>query len=119
MCVCISVYLSAVPLTPTGFSITREYHRQLNSTVTLSWSPGQDAGVVIIVYFYSVSISPAPLSHPVSNVVSSLPWNVTLEHNVAYSVSITAENCAGESLALLRNNVKYSRYLEGFNLRVE
>lgn len=43
---------------------------------------------------------------------------MTLEHNVAYNVSITAVNCNGESLPLLRNDVKYSKYIwKGSNMQ--
>ena len=81
-----------------GFNVTRKYHNDVDTTVTLEWvSPGLDAGPASNVDNYSISIYPTPLSHPLMNLVSSPPWNVTLAHNISYTVNITAINIAGES----------------------
>ncbi len=82
----------APPPTPTGFNITREYHGEMETIVTLDWDTnGSEKN-------YTVSVSATSVSN-LSYVVDSSPLNITLAHNVSYSVSITAVNCAGESAA--------------------
>lgn len=68
----------------------------METSLTFIWD---DADLeAIIVENYTISISPDPPYNPSLTGVSS-PWNVTLEHNSLYTVSIKAENCAGESEA--------------------
>lgn len=84
----------SVTLAPTGLTITREYYANLDATVTLTWDPPQVSGPVD---YYRITVMPRPLSHPISNRISSPPWNVTLDYNVFYTVNVSAMNCAGES----------------------
>ena len=67
------------------------------TTITLDWDPPQGSGPEAIVDNYTVSISPDPPFQPTINHVILPPWNVTLTHNVEYTVYITAFNCFGES----------------------
>ena len=62
-----------------------------NSTVTLEWdlSPAVD--------FYWVTVEPSASNR---EMVYSSPWNVTLEYNVTYNISVSAVNCNGESQPL-------------------
>ncbi len=81
----------------------------MQSTVTFEWDPPLDSGFEAIVDYYRILITPSPPSlQPGSNLLLSPPWNVTLAHNLAYNVSIRAENCAGQSLALTVYNIRYS-----------
>ena len=81
----------------------------MQTTVTFEWDlppRGQEARVIN----YSISITPAPVSHPATSVVFSPPWNVTLAHNVPYSVNIIAINCAGASATtVLRETIEFSK----------
>lgn len=76
------------------------------TTVTLEWDPPQGTGQQAMVDLYRISLTP-PL--PGSIAAPSSPWNVTLERNVAYNISIVAENCAGQSTALTLQNIIYSK----------
>ena len=57
----------------------------------------ENSDLEAVVDYYTVFITPAPLSNPISNVLRSPPWNVTLAHNTPYNLSLTATNCAGDS----------------------
>ena len=60
--------------------------------------------------YYPITVTPRPLSHPVSNIVYSTPWNVTLNFNIEYTVTITAVNCAGESSPFVLTNIEFSEF---------
>lgn len=49
---------------------------------------------------YKISITPEPLSQDISNLIHSSPWNVSLEYNVQYLISIISLNCIGGSDSL-------------------
>ena len=69
----------------------------LNYNITLEWNPPEGSGLEVIVDSYNINVIPKPVSHPINNLVYSTSWNVTLQYNANYTVSINAENCAGES----------------------
>ena len=70
----------------------------METTVTFAWDPiPQGSGPEAIVDYYTIYISPSPMSVPGLIMRDSPPINVTLDHNMPYFVSITASNCAGES----------------------
>ena len=100
---------SLVPLTPTGFNITKQVEA-LNSstTITFEWDQPPGNGPEAIVDKYLVFITPRPLSHPEMNFVTA-PWNVTINYNLKYTATIKAINCAGESIPLLLPNIEYSK----------
>ncbi len=100
-----------VPLEPTGLNIVQEYYALLNTTIILDWDPPPGSGPEAIVNNYTVTITPAPVSHPASNVVITPPWNVTLNYNVMYTATITASNCAGNSAVLTLSTIEYSEYI--------
>ncbi len=58
---------------------------------------------------YTISINPKPISHPISSVVYSTSWNVTLDYNVIYDATIAAQNCAGESELVVLTNIEYGK----------
>ena len=60
--------------------------------------------------YYKIVITPRPLSHPVSNVVYSTPWNVTLDYNIEHTAIITAVNCAGESSPFTLTDIEFSEF---------
>ena len=94
---------------PSGFNFTREYHEINSTTLTFEWDPPLGSGPEAVVDNYTISISPAPLSHPSTNVVPSSPWNVTLAHNIPYTINITSVNCAGESDRFTFPDIEYSK----------
>lgn len=95
-----------MPLTPTGFRIIRKRQDTdlLGNAITFDWDPPQGSGPEAIVDYYTISISPTPLSHPDISRVYSSPWNVTLGYNINYAVEIVAENCAGASNSFILRN---------------
>ena len=103
--------MSPVPLPPTNFSISEEFHDNMMTTVTLDWAPPQGSGPEAIVDNYTISISPAPPSQPALSPVFSPPWNVTLSHNEVYSINLTAVNCAGESRAVTLPSIEFSKLI--------
>ena len=103
-----------MPKTPSGFDITRVNFTPVNNTITFEWDPPQGMGPEVIVDYYLIFISPAPLSHPILNNVSSSPWDVTVNYNTLYSVNITAFNCAGQSGTFVFNNFSHSMLADGF-----
>ena len=101
----------SVPFPPINFNVTDELHRVSNITVTFEWDPPQESGPAVIVDTYEVSIIPRPLSHPISNEIDGLSWNVTLEYNVEYTATITAENCAGVSLPFTLHAIEFCEHI--------
>ena len=99
-----------VPIMPSGFVIIRDSFTPENNTVIFEWDPPQGMGPELVVDNYRITISPAPLSHTMINLVESSPWNVTLDYNVVYTANITAINCAGETEAFSLLNIEYSEY---------
>lgn len=106
MCLCVHII---VPLIPTGFNYTGEDHGMMDTTLIFDWDPPQGLGPEAIVDDYVISISPSPLSHPGTDVVSSPPWNVTLDHNTLYTINITAMNCAGEGDTFIAAEIEYRK----------
>ena len=100
-----------VPLTPTGFSITRDYFTVMDITVMFEWDSPGGSGPEAIVEDYIITVDPMPVSHPISNVVLSSPWNVTLSYNVIYTATINAANCAGESNTFTLPGIGYGEKL--------
>ena len=98
------------PVVPSGFRYSREIHKFMNTTLTFEWDLPQGLGTENIVDYYVIYIFPEPLSHPIMNVVSDPPWNVTLQHNVKYSTNITAVNCAGQSETFTYSDIEYSKF---------
>ncbi len=74
------------------------------------WDPPPGSGPEAIVDNYTITITPAPVFHPISNVIVAPPWNVTLDYNVIYTATITAFNCAGSS-NILSSTIEYSKYV--------
>ena len=82
------------------------------TTLVFEWDPPQGSGPAAIIDYYVISILPRTLSPLNENVVQTLqtpPWNVTLSHNTAYSINISAVNCAGVSSAFIFKETEYSK----------
>lgn len=94
-----------MPNVPLNFNNTRQYPSQSNTTITLEWNVPQGLGSRRVVDYYVVTVSPALPSLPDNEFsVNSTSLNVTLLHNVNYTLSVTAINCAGASdMAILSN----------------
>ena len=102
--------LDVVPYTPTGLNFTEQYHRNMESTVTIEWNqPPRNLSPAAVVDEYIISFLPAPVSHPTMNVLSSPPFNVTLSHNTLYGINLTAVNCAGESETFVSSGMQISK----------
>ena len=101
-----------VPLTPAGFRIIGQSDTlHYNTTITFEWwEPPPGRGPETIVDYYQIVVTPRPLSHPVSNIVHSTPWSVTLEYNIEHTAVITAVNCAGESSSFILTNIEFSEF---------
>ncbi len=83
------------------------YFTSIGAVVMLEWNPPKSSGPEGVVENYIISILPMPVSHPISNIINSTSWNVTLDYNVMYSATITAQNCAGESEPVVLTNIQY------------
>ena len=102
------IMLPLVPSAPIAFSIIMEYHGSMETTVTLDWDPPQGTGPEAVVDNYTISISPMP---PYQQEVFIQKFNVTLAHNVFYTINLTAMNCAGESEPAILSNIGFSELL--------
>ena len=58
---------------------------------------------------YEITVTPEPLSGPVSNIISATSWNVTLNYNLIYTAVIAAENCAGVSSSVTLGNIEFCK----------
>ncbi len=83
------------------------YLSPVDAAVMFEWDPPKGSGPESVVENYTISILPMPVSHPISNVVNSTSWNVTLAYNMIYNATITALNCAGESEPVVLTNIQY------------
>ena len=101
-CFCLTI----VPLAPSGFSINMEVFTFSNLTLTFEWDGPQGSGPQAIVDYYTIAITPEPLSSLNITRVPNSPqaFNATLSYNVNYEVAITAGNCAGESNSFVFSN---------------
>ena len=97
-----------VPMIPTGFRAIEEYHDYMDTVITLDWDLPQGSGPEVIVDNYTISISSDSSYQLVSILVSSPPWNITLDHNTVYTINLTALNCAGESEPAVLSNIGFS-----------
>ena len=89
--------LSSEPLPPHGFRFSRLYHGADETTVTLQWQlPLLDEHPASVVDNYIINVL-SSATYPEKVVVDSPPFNITLLHNVQYTINLTAQNCAGES----------------------
>ncbi len=98
-----------MPLIPFGFNITNVEYTLTDIMVSFEWDEPQGRGLETIVDNYIISVFPRPL-YPLG--VNTLPnsqfsFNVTLNYNTVYRVSIAAVNCAGESEIFEFPNIKY------------
>ena len=92
---------------PTGFNITNvDYETFI--TVTFEWDPPNGFGTQTIVESYNFFITPKPVI-PISNKISSSPYNLLLAFNIQYTASISAVNCAGASEAATISNIFYGK----------
>ncbi len=98
-----------VPKTATDFSILSEIYDVTYVAVIFKWNPPDGRGPEAIVDNYTISILPMPLSHPISNVVYSNNFDVTLDYNVIYNATVTAFNCAGESKPVYLTDIEYGK----------
>lgn len=84
---------AVLPQTPTGFQVNNSFSTPSTLTVTLVWDSNTGNSN------YSITFSPPSLSQ-VPHIIETPPLNVTLNKSiVAYSASIVALNCNGESAA--------------------
>ena len=104
-----TLLISVVPVPPTGLNIINEYHTNMKTAVTLDWNPAQGSGPEAIVDNYTISISPDPPYYSSPILAHSPPRNVTLDHNVVYTIDLVAINCAGESEQFNLSNIQYGR----------
>ena len=102
-----SLLLYLGPFLPTGITIMRAFHNNMESIITLTWNlPPEDGGPAAVVDNYTLSIFSTSMLLPTTTIsgVPFPPVNVTLSHNIMYNITIIATNCAGESeLAYLAN----------------
>lgn len=89
--------ITSVPLSPTNFQTTEEYETRLDITFTFDWNPPSSGGVETIIDYYTITIMPQPLSHPISSDFPEPLVNVTLSYNAHYTVAIVSVNCVGQS----------------------
>ena len=99
------------PLMPTDLRISQNYFTPENITVIFEWDPPQGLGPEVVVDYYRITISPAPLSHPSINSVNSSVWNVTLNYNTPYTANATAVNCAGESTSVALEDIEFGNFI--------
>ena len=102
-----------VPQTPSGFNITEEAYTTTNVTVSFQWDEPLGSAAEAIVDYYYITVSPRPLYPFENNMLpnSSLDFTVILDYNITYTISVTAENCAGESEAFVKSIV-YGMWLQ-------
>ncbi len=81
----------------------------MDNTVMFEWDSPGGSGSEAIVDNYTITVNPMPVSHPISNVVLSSPWNVTLSYNVIYTATIAAVNCIGESNTFILPDIEYGK----------
>lgn len=82
---------------PTGLRTIKEFHGNMNTTITLELNRPMGSGPEAIVDYYVITIVPRPLEFSFKTVVYTFPWDVVLAHNKLYFVFATAVNCVGES----------------------
>ncbi len=97
------------PLVPTGFNITKVYYTEMDTTVLFEREQLTGIGPEAIVDSYIIEIMPLSISHPISNIINSTAFNVTLNYNVVYTATIIAVNCAGESNSFELTDIEYGK----------
>ena len=100
--------LFLAPLSATNFEVKESYTAASN-IITLGWDPPHGSGPEAIIHYYKIVITPEPLSHPNPIIVYATSWNVTVEFNVQYSVTLITVNCEGESNPLALNTYIFGK----------
>ena len=105
--------LFLVPLSPTDFEIIGLYHNGTETVLTLDWEPpilNMSAGPEDILDNYTITLSSASQNLMEVILAPSPPWNVTLQPNIDYDITITSTNCAGHSFpALVIEDIMFGR----------
>ena len=100
-----------VPLIPFGFNITNQVYSTSNVTVDFEWDEPSGSSSEAVVDNYYITVSPMPLSPSSNDFVlpnSFRTFETVLNYNTLYTVSIFAENCAGQSeVFMYPENVLY------------
>ena len=78
-------------------------------TVMFEWDEPQGSGPETVVDYYTIAITPSPLS-PSPIMVQRSPLNATLNYNTGYTATITAMNCAGNSATFSLQNIYYGEF---------
>ena len=85
-----------MPNGPSGSSIASEFLRIEETVLTLVWSAPTGSEPADIVDNYVIYLMP-PSPDSRITVPAASPFNVSLAHNVVYTLNVTASNCYGES----------------------
>ncbi len=99
------------PLKPTGLNIAEELFNIDNITLIFTWDTLISRCPEALVDRYNITIIPEPLSHPANNIVLYPPFNVTLDYNVVYNMTVMALNIAGDSQPTELLDIEYSKFL--------
>ncbi len=83
------------------------YFTPIGTVVMFEWDSPDGSGPEAVVENFIISILPMPVSHPILNMINITSWNVTLNYNVIYNATITAQNCAGKSEPVVLTNIQY------------
>ncbi len=82
-----------------------------NVTVTLVWKEPEGSGPETVVENYRISIYPASLAYPNSDVLTSSPsLSITVNYTQLYTVNLTAINCEGESADFASLSFEYGKH---------
>lgn len=102
------VYLPLEPLAPTNFSITNKFEGIQNITAEFEWNPPLGSGPEYVVDGYQLSVM-TDTDIVEALYVLSTSWNMILDYNVEYAVSIVSINCVGNSNEVTLRNILFGK----------
>lgn len=92
-------------MSATDFAIVAVVHEEEHFSAFFTWDP--PTGLEALVENYTISVTPMPVSSPISNVVLSPPWRAVLEYNINHTATIVTANCVEQSRPVVISDIGY------------
>ncbi len=88
----IRLFLSERPDPPTNLTLVK--NEDMSSSYTLHWQSSSNMSRSAVIYTVTITDSSSPFP-PQTSITSGSSLSVDLSHNINYTVSVRAMNCAG------------------------
>ena len=120
MCVMCSLQLFAClyaePLPPTHIYANRTRQQPQNIIVSIEWRRPVGVGPEYFIQSFVIYIESETGLFSRSDTVTSTSWDVTLNYDTNYTVSVISVNCAGISDMIILEDIRFGKWFFFFTL---